>query len=261
MGSFKNNQMPDGFDHQAFLSIDSTNKEAMRRIEAGAHSGMWITSGEQTGGRGRGGREWVSSSGNLYSSLIYDCGKDLYTSAQLTFVTTLAVRETIEKFLKINDIKCKWPNDVLVEGKKISGILLESFSVGVGKPNYIVIGIGINVAHHPELALYESTHINAHSQNTFSHIEVFYILARKMAQWINIWQSDGFAVIRENWLQNSKGLGDKITVRTPESEIVGRFVDLDRDGALMLEVDNEIKLIHSGDVFFTKEERVNATSD
>lgn len=253
--------MPDGFDHRAFLSIDSTNKEAMRRIETGARSGMWITSDEQTGGRGRGGREWVSTSGNLYSSLIYDCGKDLYTSAQLTFVTSLAVRETIAEFLQIEDIKCKWPNDVLVDGKKISGILLESFSSGAGAPNYIIIGIGINVAHHPELALYASTHLNEYAQNIFSHIDVFYILAQKMAHWIHVWQSDGFAGIRKTWLDHSKGLGDMITVRTPESELIGRFVDLDRDGALKLEVDNKIKLIHSGDVFFTQEERINATSD
>lgn len=261
MNDIKNIQMPDGFYHQAFLSIDSTNKEAMRRIEAGAKSGMWITSDEQTGGRGRGGREWVSTSGNLYSSLIYDCGKDLYTSAQLTFVTSLAVRETIAEFLKTEDLKCKWPNDVLIEGKKTSGILLESFSKDVDAPNYIIIGIGINIAHHPELALYASTHINEHTQTSFNHIDVFQVLVQKMAHWINVWQSDGFPVIRKTWLDHSKGLGDMITVRTTESEIMGRFVDLDRDGALKLDVDGEIKLIHSGDIFFTREERINAISD
>ena len=242
--------MPDGFDYQAFLSIDSTNKEAVRQIDLGATSGLWITAVEQTGGRGRGGREWVSKPGNLYCSLIYNSGKDLYSSSQLTFITSLAVRDTVSEFLKNDDIKCKWPNDVLVKGKKISGVLLETYSKGVTDPNFIIIGIGINISHHPDLALYEATHINHYSKGIFSHFEVFNILVQKMAFWIDKWQADGFAKIRNHWLENSKGLGEMITVRTANEEFIGRFIDLDSDGALKLEMDNEIKLIHSGDVFF-----------
>ena len=243
--------MPEGFDLQAFLSVDSTNKEAMRQIEGGAGDGLWIVAEEQSGGRGRGGREWVSKVGNLYSSLICEIGKDIFGAAQLSFVSALAVRDTVFECLQHDNIKCKWPNDVLVEGKKISGILLESC---VGKEmnnNYIILGIGINITHHPEVALYDAVHINEQAEQEYCPADVFVILAQKMAHWLKIWQEKGFDPIRESWLSTAKGIGEQITVRLPTEQLIGRFVDLDRDGALKLAIDNEIKLIHSGDVFFT----------
>ncbi|MCP5382678.1 MAG: biotin--[acetyl-CoA-carboxylase] ligase [Kordiimonadaceae bacterium] len=247
----KKMNVPDGFSHQAFMSLDSTNKEAIRQLEAGAKSGLWITAGEQTGGRGRGGRVWVSEPGNLFSSLIYDCGKDIYTAAQLSFVSSLAVRETILEFLPDSDVKCKWPNDVLLEHKKISGILLESHSMGSDTTNHIIIGIGINVAHHPEITSYGSTHLNDHAKKCIMPDDVFYSLAQKMAFWIDIWQNNGFEDIRKKWLNCCKGLNEMITVRTSDQEVAGRFIDLDCDGALKLDTGTHIKLIHSGDVFFT----------
>jgi BirA family biotin operon repressor/biotin-[acetyl-CoA-carboxylase] ligase len=248
--------MPDGFDHRAFLSIDSTNKEAMRFIQAGdGKSGLWITAKAQTGGRGRGGREWVSEEGNLYSSLIYDTAKDVYSSAQLSFVTSLAVRYTIAKFINDNStVKCKWPNDVLVNDKKISGILLETCSVGTQGQHYIIIGIGINVMHHPDTTLYPTTHINEQSENDYCHADVLYILAQQMAHWLTVWRVDGFETIRKEWLNVCKGQGDMITVRLPNEEIVGGLIDLESDGALKLAIKDGIKLIHSGDVFFTSTE-------
>ena len=242
-------KLPDGFNHQAFLSIDSTNKEAIRKIAKGAGSGLWITSEEQTGGRGRAGREWVSSPGNLYCSLIYNTGQELFTSSQLSFVTSVAVRETIDECLNTDDIKCKWPNDVLVVGKKICGILLETTTNELGQL-LMVIGVGINIDHHPDLALYEATHINAYAENKFNPADVFYILVHKMAFWLNTWQLDGFSKIRQEWLRNSKGIGEIVTVKSGNEEFIGRFVDLDANGALKLETSQGEKLIHSGDVFF-----------
>lgn len=242
--------LPEGFDLQTFTSIDSTNKEAMRKIEAGAGNGLWITATSQTGGRGRGGREWVSGPGNLYCSLIFEVGESVEKSAQLSFVTSLAVRDTIGKFLDIDNIRCKWPNDVLVKDKKISGILLETCSPKANDRNFIIIGIGINITHHPDVTLYQATHINENTEDNFCHADVFYVLSEKMAYWLKIWQNEGFKAIRKSWLESSKGLGDMITVRLPSKELVGRFVDLDSNGALKLDIDGEIKIIHSGDVFF-----------
>lgn len=243
------NNLPDGFDHQAFLSIDSTNKEAVRRLQQGDASGLWITASEQTLGRGRSGRDWESRQGNLFCSLIQKTDGDIRKSAQLTFVAALAVHNTIAEFIDTDRIKCKWPNDVLVGGRKICGILLESYVSNDGV-NYMIIGIGINVAHHPENALYETTHINAECDQIFSHVDVFFMLTHKMFEWIEAWKSEGFEHIRKNWLSVATGLGSKISVRLPNEQFEGRFVDLDSSGALMLETDNEIKLIHSGDVFF-----------
>ena len=248
-------ELPDGFDHQAFLSIDSTNREAVRKIREGAKSGLWITADEQTGGRGRGGREWISKPGNLYCSLIYETDGDIRKAAQLSFVTALAVHETISAFLHLDDIKCKWPNDVLVRGKKICGILLESHTCDIQKKEFMIIGIGINIEHHPDVTLYETTHLNEQTDKSFGHIDVFSILAQKMFEWILKWQADGFASVREKWLENCRGLGEMITVKLPEEKLVGRFIDLDSDGALKLETDTEIMTIHSGDVFFNGRDR------
>lgn len=243
------NKLPDGFDHQAFLSIDSTNKEAIRKLEDGAKTGLWITASEQTLGRGRSGRDWVSKPGNLYCSLIHKVGGDIQKSAQLTFVASLAVRESISEFIADDHIKCKWPNDILVHGKKICGILLESHEVSNGD-NYMIIGIGVNVAHHPDNTMYKTTHINEQSEHIFSHVDVFFILTHKMSQWIDLWQQRGFEHIRESWLTHATGIGENIKVRLPNEQFEGRFIDLDSNGALMLEMGSETKLIHSGDVFF-----------
>lgn len=242
--------MPDGFDHQAFSSIDSTSKEAVRQIEKGAKSGLWLTATEQLLGRGRGGREWISKPGNLFSSLIFDTKKSLCHSAQLSFVTSLAVCETVTAFVDPNTVKCKWPNDVLVDGKKISGILLETYS-GSNAENLMIIGIGINIDHHPDKPLYPTTHINEKAISIITADEVFHLLTEKMALWLKNWQENGFSIIRQEWLKKAKGKGEDIVVRLPNEELNGRFVDLDANGALMLEVNDEIRLIHSGDVFFT----------
>ncbi len=245
------NKLPDGFDHQAFLSIDSTNKEAIRKLEQGDASGLWITSSEQTLGRGRSGRDWVSKPGNLYCSLIQKVGDDIQKSAQLSFVASLAVRDTICEFVESDLVKCKWPNDILISGKKISGILLESYQDKQGW-NYMIIGIGINVAHHPDKMLYDATHINEQVEHIFSHVDVFFILTHKMSKRIGGWQKNGFDHIRSCWLDHASALGERISVRLPNEQFEGRFVDLDASGALMLDMDGEIKHIHSGDVFFAE---------
>ena len=244
--------LPDGYRLQAFLSIDSTNKEAIRQIEAGEGSdGLWVLSNAQTGGRGRRGRKWVSKPGNIYCSLIYETSKDTYTSSQLSFVTSLAVRDTISLFADDGyAVKCKWPNDVLVNGQKISGILLETYTEPMSGSNFVIIGIGINIENHPDIAAYPVTHLNKHSREHVSSIDAFTILADKMPYWIAVWQKEGFEAIRRNWLENCKGFGEQLTVKLPDKEIVGRFIDLNGDGALKLDMGGETKLIHSGEVFF-----------
>ncbi len=244
--------LPDGHRLQAFLSVDSTNKEAIRQMEAGGGSdGLWILSDAQTGGRGRRGREWVSKPGNIYCSLIHEASKDTYTSSQLSFVTSLAVRDTVAQFTDDEcAVKCKWPNDVLVNGQKISGILLETYSKTVPEQNFVIIGIGINIEHHPDIASYPATHLNAHSGEHVGSINAFTILVEKTAYWIDVWQKEGFEAIRKKWLENCKGFGKEIRVKLPDKEIVGRFIDLNGDGGLKLDMGGETKLIHSGEVFF-----------
>ncbi len=249
------NELPKGFDLQLFLSIDSTNMEAARKIELGAKGGLWIKAEEQSNGRGRGDRMWISKPGNLYASLIYEIGENIRDAGHLSFITALAVRDTIIECIPNKNIKCKWPNDILVSGKKISGILLESGPNKTEGINYIIIGVGINIDHHPKLTSYEATHINEQTKQKCSHSEVFTMLAERMNYWLLFWKEKGFDPIRESWLGSAIGIGEEIIVKTMSNQLIGRFVGLERDGALMLEVDGKIKTIHSGDVFLETKER------
>ena len=138
-------------------SVDSTNAYAKLLLETEHKSPFWIAAERQTNGRGRYQRKWISDKGNLFCSRVYSVGNDLEHASNLSFVAALAVAETLLKFVSPELIKIKWPNDVLLRGKKVSGILLESFNCK--NKNYIIIGIGINLSHHPEGNLYPATNL------------------------------------------------------------------------------------------------------
>lgn len=243
--------MPEGYDLRAFDLLDSTNAEC-RRIADGGHRGnIWIVTAEQSAGRGRRGREWVSRPGNLFASLLYGIDCDLGMASQLSFVTALAVRDTLADILQSSErVTCKWPNDILVGGKKISGILLETAGRGGETPSHVVIGIGINVMHHPENPQYPVTNLKDESGGEIELELVMERLAQSMAHWISRWKDHGFTLIRKAWKDNAQGLGQDIIVRLPSEDLRGRFVDLDESGALILEFDGERRHITAGDVFF-----------
>ena len=207
-------------------------------------------SSEQSAGRGRRGREWVSRQGNLFASLLYGIDCDLGTASQLSFVTALAVRDTVADILQSSGhVQCKWPNDILVGAKKISGILLETAGQGGATPSHVIIGIGINVKHHPSRSQYPAT--NLKHENAETELEqVMESLMVSMDHWISRWKDHGFGLIRKVWKDNAMGLGEEIIVRLPDGELRGRFVDLDENGALILAVGNERRHITAGDVFF-----------
>lgn len=239
-------------DLRHFDVVDSTNAECRRIADAGYGGNIWIVSVEQSAGRGRRGREWVSHPGNLFASLLYAIECDLATASQLSFVASLAVRDVVADILQSNDsVKCKWPNDVLVGGKKMSGILLETAGQGGETPSQIIIGIGINIMHHPDNPQFPATNLKDESGREIELELVMERLAESMARWILRWKDHGFGLIRKAWKDHAQGLGQEITVRLPEEELRGHFVDLDDTGALILAVGDERRHITAGDVFFT----------
>ena len=141
--------LPRGYVLKALDEIDSTNEEARRLAAAGAAAGTVVWAKRQTAGRGRRGRSWISEPGNLFTSLILRPHVPPARAAELTFVASLAVAQAVAGFLPGRIICTKWPNDVLVDGGKIAGILIESAAGTSGKVDWLVVGIGINVAHHP----------------------------------------------------------------------------------------------------------------
>ena len=216
-------------------SVGSTNEAAMQRAASGAPGPLWIAAREQTGGRGRSGRNWVSPPGNLYASLLLTYAQPLMTLAQLAFVSGLAVHETITHLAPGQAPKLKWPNDILVGGAKISGILIESQSAPGTAAHNVVVGIGLNLAHHPTLADRQATSLAALGHPADPALALAH-LGQAFDAWRAVWaEGEGFSQIRSAWLGRAVDLGTELTVKAGQDVISGRFRGLDTDGAMLLE--------------------------
>ena len=244
-----------GFTHKAFVEIDSTNEEARRLGEAGEAGPVWITAEVQTAGRGRRGREWVSPSGNFMGTLFLRPQCSPRKAAELSFVAALAVHDAVASLLPPDlrpDLKLKWPNDLLHKGRKCSGILLESSGIAGAELAWLAIGMGINLATHPDNTEYPATSLAALGVSGVTPADALAALAAafdtRLAQWRDV---QGFAAIREAWLARAAGLGGPITVRLSDETFTGTFEGLAADGALEVRMaDGMLRLVSAGDVFF-----------
>ena len=241
--------LPGRYSLVALDSVDSTNEEAKRRAARGAADGSIVWAGRQTAGRGRRGRSWASEPGNLYTSVVLRPRCSAATAMELTFVAALGVLDAVAAFLpKARRIQVKWPNDVLVEGRKIAGILLES-SVTQGGIDWLTIGVGLNVGHHPEATEFPATSLAAQVDRIPPVETVLSAFYHALADWSDRWARDGFDPVREAWLRRAAGLGEAIEVRLPQETLSGTFAGLDPSGALILETASESRRIMAGDVF------------
>lgn len=228
--------------------IDSTNDEAKRLARQGAGHGTVIRAREQTAGRGRRGRSWLSPPGNLHISLLLDPGVPLSQAAQLGFVASAALAEAVARLVPDALVQSKWPNDVWCQNRKIAGMLLEPAEVD----RLVVLGIGVNVAHAPTGSppLYDSTCLKDLGCEADASL-VLVAFLEAFAPLFTLWQAEGFAPIRSAWGARARGLGGPITVRLERETLVGNFGGLDDDGALMLELGlGQRRRIVAGDVFF-----------
>jgi BirA family biotin operon repressor/biotin-[acetyl-CoA-carboxylase] ligase len=241
---------PEGYALKAFDVIDSTNEEARRLAAAGQREPVWIVANRQTAGRGRRGRVWESPTGNLAATLLIRPGKPAAECAQLSFAAAIAAQEAIASFAQAADIRVKWPNDVLANGRKIAGILLESASIGT-VPEWLAIGIGINLAHHPEGTEFPATALAALGIPAPEAGEALARLAASFAKWYEIWRANGFQPLRDAWLARAAGLGTRIRARLSDGEFWGMFEGIDETGALILrEGQGKTRSIAAGEVFF-----------
>lgn len=235
----------------ALDAVGSTNEEAKHLARAGAEDGTLVWARSQAKGRGRGGRDWASPPGNLYLSLVLRPDCPPARAPELSFVAALALGATIGSLLPpLVELRYKWPNDVLVSGRKIGGILLEAESTGGSRIEWLVLGVGLNVATFPAEARLPATSLRAEGAAEASVEEALQSFARHFLSWTNRWLADGFGPVRDAWLAHAVGLGEPIVVRLPNQELHGTFVDLDRDGALVLKLPSGgIRRVTSGDVF------------
>ena len=233
-------------------SVGSTNEEAKRLAEEGAEDGTLVWAREQTAGRGRRGRGWTSPPGNLYLSVITrpDCG--LAEAAQLGFVTALGLGDAVGSVVPpMIEVTYKWPNDVLFNGRKGAGILLETKTTPDGAVKWLVIGLGVNLVSHPEDTNYPATDLRFEGcPPDLDAVRLLEAFSRHFLVWVNRWLGDGFTPLRRAWLNRAEGRGKEIQVRLPHETLHGIFKDLDEDGALLLAMRSGAeRRIPAGEVF------------
>lgn len=230
--------LPPFFRLLRFERIDSTQDEAVRLAEGGAAEGTLVVALAQSAGRGRRGRIWISPPGNLYCSLVLRPACAVSDAAQLGFAASLAIAEATQRFLPPGiAVSCKWPNDVLAAGAKLAGILLQSRAVAGGLAlDWLVLGIGINLASHPAGTEYPATSLAAAGAPEVTPDAMLPILAERLLARYEAWRAPaGFAALRDAWLLRAHGLGGPIRVRLASAEIEGRFTGLDSAGRLVLD--------------------------
>jgi BirA family biotin operon repressor/biotin-[acetyl-CoA-carboxylase] ligase len=243
-------EWPTGYARRHFVTIDSTNEEARRLAAAGEKGPVWIQADTQTAGRGRRGRAWDSPTGNLAATLFLRPNRPARHCAQLSFVAALAASDVVSAYAR-TEVKLKWPNDVLAEEKKIAGILLESASAGGDQPDWLAVGIGINLAMFPEDTEFPATSLATLSATVPSAGDGLVALAASFAKWYDLWAERGFGVIRDAWLARAAGLGTRIRARLQNEETSGVFEGIDEQGALILRTgEGRTRVIAAGDVFF-----------
>jgi BirA family transcriptional regulator, biotin operon repressor / biotin---[acetyl-CoA-carboxylase] ligase len=220
-----------------FDEVDSTNSEAVRLAQAGVNGDFVIWAQSQTAGRGRNSKKWFSEPRNFYVSLLLDRDFQLATKPQLSFVTALAIYEVIEHISASYDISLKlslkWPNDLLISGQKISGILLES--INISKKNYTIIGVGINLNSHPTNIEQVATSLTSLGINVESE-EVLNLFISFIEKYISLWRNEGFLSIRKLWLERAHKLNETITISDGNKKISGQFCDIDSMGNICIKL-------------------------
>ncbi|HMH65036.1 MAG TPA: biotin--[acetyl-CoA-carboxylase] ligase [Rhizomicrobium sp.] len=235
---------PQGYAKIQHAELDSTNSEARRLAEAGEQGPVWIVAERQSAGRGRRGRVWETASGNLAATLLLRPEAPAAIIGQLSFAAALAAAETAAHFAPDTAITVKWPNDVLADGRKLAGLLLES------APGWLAIGIGINLASHPEGTEFPATSLADLNIAVPSPDEALTVLAARFAHWYTAWMNEGFETVRAAWLARAGGLGLPIRARLPHEIRTGVFEGIDAAGALLLNEQGRVSAIAAGEVFF-----------
>jgi BirA family biotin operon repressor/biotin-[acetyl-CoA-carboxylase] ligase len=242
-------ELPLGHRLVCYDSVGSTNDEARHLARDGAEEDTVVWALEQTHGRGRRGRVWVSPRGNLYASLILRPDCPPLQAAQLGFVAAIAIGSALGTILpRLNGLSYKWPNDVLVNGRKIAGILLESEIIAADKPTFLILGIGVNLVSSPPLAGYPTTSISEEGLGAVPPAAMLEEFCRHFCLWKKRWRDEGFVPVRAAWLAHAAAREELIQVRLEAGILYGRFLGIDDLGALLLEGAEEQHRISAGDV-------------
>jgi len=247
-----------GYRLVSLAATDSTNDDALQAARSGDPGPLWIVAGAQRAGRGRHGRQWSSPEGNLYATLLLTDPCELQHAPQLGFVAGLALHEAVEAATGVGAprLSLKWPNDLLLDGAKVSGLLLEGHRIEAGGPLAIVIGFGVNVAFAPTGTPYPALALQT-AKPGLTREDMFRALSATFAHTFSAWRkaarmntTDPFGPIRRLWLERAAGIGREVTLRLPSGEKRGIFEGLDRFGRLQLKTASGVERIDAGDLYF-----------
>jgi BirA family biotin operon repressor/biotin-[acetyl-CoA-carboxylase] ligase len=211
----------------------------------GTAEGIWLRAERQSAGRGRQGRAWVSPPGNLTASTLIRLRPGDPPAPTLALVAAVALAEAVDVFAGGKTPLIKWPNDLLIDGAKLSGILLERSG------DAVVIGFGVNLAHHPINLDRPATSITAVAGAAPEPNVFLPVLAESLTRWIGRWRSGGLAPVRARWLERAHPPGTALSARLPDgTSIEGLFEGLDEAGALRLRLaGGDSRVIHAADIF------------
>jgi BirA family biotin operon repressor/biotin-[acetyl-CoA-carboxylase] ligase len=242
--------------------VDSTNDEAKRLVAEGERGPLWIVAGRQSRGRGRLGRRWVSTPGNLQASLIIAGGFAPSLAPQLGFVAGAALIEAVRQASGLKDrVALKWPNDLLLDDGKLAGVLLEGVPIATGDPRspsqcVVIIGVGVNCASAPQELPYAARALSDIGAGAPTAAQLFATLSDAFAAALDLWAGgEGFALIREKWLGAAAGLGRPVhVVLTAGEELRGRLQTIDASGRLVVATAEGERVVDAGDVFLAHDE-------
>jgi len=258
--------LPKPYDLYQFAEVASTNDEARRLAQEGIAMPAWILADRQTAGRGRFKRAWVSSQGNFMASLLCapalpntekePAKKPIECFVQIGFVAGLAVYDALHDLVASDKPACKlslkWPNDILLGGRKVAGILLETISTDKPARDALAVGIGINLIDFPADMPYPATSLKAAAGIDITPAAVLARVAEHFDNWLGKWQKQGFLALREVWLARAHGLNDSLQVQLADKTIEDIFKTVTQTGQLVLEdAEGQSQSIASGDIYFT----------
>jgi len=232
-----------------FDELDSTSAEARRRYEAGSRGPVWLIARRQTAGYGRRGRAWTQALGDLAATFLTRAPSRVEDAGRWSFVAGLAVHDALCVAAPGANLALKWPNDVLLGGGKVAGLLLELW--GRGADAAVAFGVGVNVVSKPADTPYPTARLLDVAADPPAPEEIVTEIDAAFSRWRARLERDGFAPIREAWLERAAGLGERLVARLPDGEIEGRFETIDADGALVLDCADGPRRVAAGDVFFS----------
>ena len=233
-----------------FPKLNSTNSHAKQLLEEDQALPFWVVADEQTQGRGRMGRDWVSVKGNLFTTTVRRVRAKPAKLSALSLLTGVALYEAIDGIANGSvALSLKWPNDILSNHAKLGGILIETQPTDTIDQTDLIIGIGVNITSNPALENKDTVCLASLGVST-SRDRLFEALAGHFITWLERWDhGKNNADIIAAWLEKAHPLGTVLTVQSGPKQVKGRFMGLNEQGALLLKLDNnEMKTITGGEL-------------